>query len=501
LNAEALGPRAHGVFSGRGRSTLPANRAAAAGRSLERLVLPGLVLLLALCPLWFGSNRLVSWGLNAVAIGLLVVLYEAALVLQRKSHPLPPGLIAGPALLLALCTLWIGAQTLPLPVAAHPLWSTASGVLEAEIMGSVSLNGDLTGLALLRLLTGAAVFWLAVQLGRSEGGALSLLKALCVIGAIYAAYGLLGFALAPERLLWFPKTAYLDSVTSSFVNRNSFATYAGLGLLAALGLVASVIEKDMRRGGGWKRALGAALHGLGGSVGLGIAAALVILIALAMSASRAGILCSLLAIAGLAVLLAVHRTRLAVPGVVALAACIFAVGAVMLVYGDAVAGRMDGIGADLARRVAVYGMVADATAQVPLQGAGFGTFADAFPMYRTEGVSSAWTWDKAHNSYLELSYGLGLPAAALLLSAFGLIVARCLHGSLTRRRMAYAPALAVAATILVGLHALVDFSMQIQAVVLTWAALAGLGFAQAFSSRTIAASGFNHEDAAWRPST
>ena len=29
---------------------------------------------------------------------------------------------------------------------------------------------------------------------------------------------------------WLPKTAYVGDVTGTFVNRNSFATYANLGL-------------------------------------------------------------------------------------------------------------------------------------------------------------------------------------------------------------------------------------------------------------------------------
>ena len=36
-------------------------------------------------------------------------------------------------------------------------------------------------------------------------------------------------------ILWFDKLDYVDSLTSSFINRNSYATYAGLGLMATLG--------------------------------------------------------------------------------------------------------------------------------------------------------------------------------------------------------------------------------------------------------------------------
>jgi hypothetical protein len=42
---------------------------------------------------------------------------------------------------------------------------------------------------------------------------------------------------------------------------------------------------------------------------------------------------------------------------------------------------------------------------------------------------------------------------------------------------------ATSATVIVALHSFVDFSMQIQAVALTWTALLGAGVAQSWSSR------------------
>ena len=54
----------------------------------------------------------------------------------------------------------------------------------------------------------------------------------------YAAYGLFAFAVTPGRILWaltpFPRTGF---VTSTFINPNSFATYAGLGLIVICGLL------------------------------------------------------------------------------------------------------------------------------------------------------------------------------------------------------------------------------------------------------------------------
>ena len=45
-------------------------------------------------------------------------------------------------------------------------------------------------------------------------------------------------------VLWYERWAYADSLTSTFINRNSFATYAGLSLLATMGLTFN----EFRRG-------------------------------------------------------------------------------------------------------------------------------------------------------------------------------------------------------------------------------------------------------------
>ena len=54
---------------------------------------------------------------------------------------------------------------------------------------------------------------------------------------------------------------------------------------------------------------------------------------------------------------------------------------------------------------------------------------------------------------------------------------------MTRQENVTVPRVAVAAAFLVGVHALVDFSLQIQAVALTFMAVLGAGVAQSASSR------------------
>ena len=42
---------------------------------------------LAWVPFWFGSNRLIAWGINAVLFAGLAALYELSLLVRLKPHP------------------------------------------------------------------------------------------------------------------------------------------------------------------------------------------------------------------------------------------------------------------------------------------------------------------------------------------------------------------------------------------------------------------------------
>ena len=125
----------------------------------------------------------------------------------------------------------------------------------------------------------------------------------------------------------------------------------------------------------------------------------------------------------------------------------------------------------------VFVMVNDAIKTSPWTGIGLGTFQDVFPAYRTGDLSSRGLWDKAHNTYLENALELGIPAALALHLAIGLgllAAAGNLRSRGDRRRLAI---LGLSATLLVGLHAMVDFSLQMPAIALLYAALLGLSAA------------------------
>jgi O-antigen ligase len=119
----------------------------------------------------------------------------------------------------------------------------------------------------------------------------------------------------------------------------------------------------------------------------------------------------------------------------------------------------------------------------PILGLGLGTFTPAYTLYATS--VQATIVDKAHNDYLELAAGWGLPAALAWWAMILWVTILCVRGIFVRRRDRVFPLLGVGATLLVGIHSIFDFSLQIPAIAVLYAALLGLGVAQAFPARLV----------------
>jgi O-antigen ligase len=452
--------------------------------TVEKAIFALFVAGIGVVPFWFASNRVEAWGANALFYGLLLSVYEISLAVRGKSHPVSLRFVLPAAIAFAAVVLWIVVQWVGWTPHSwhHPIWDMASDGLAEKLQGSVTVDPEHTLAAGLRALTAAAVFWLALQLCRDRRRASQFLQAVALIGIAYAAYGLIAFLFFPDTILWYPKLHYKESLTSTFINRNSYATYAGLTLLACLGAVASVYRRAVERAGGVVRyQLGALIESTAGWGGLMLLGFFVIAAALMLTGSRAGIVVSLaglLVLCGLLIAGGRKHGRFIGTIVIAVVVTIFAS---LIVYGELFVQRLGNLQA--ADRLAVYKVTWRSIMDAPFLGMGYGTFADIFPMYRDATVGPWGIWDKAHNTYLEVLQGLGLPMGLVLIASLLFLVFLCFRGALTRQRDAIAPAVAASASVIVGLHSFVDFSLQMQAVALTWVALLGMGVAQSWSSQ------------------
>jgi O-antigen ligase len=470
--SERPAPEPVAVRTGRGVATI------------EQFIFGAAILGLAWVPFWLGSNREIAWLINASYFGTLVLLLEAALLVGRRAHPVAIKRVAYPAVIFALTCVWILIQASTwIPTwLENSIYQYGRETLGIDFPGSITINRVLTYVALLRLLTEGAVFWLFLQLCRSPQRAHWTIQAVAIIGMAYAIYGIVAFFVFPGTILWLTKYAYLDSVTSTFINRNSYATYVGIGLVCALACTFSAYIRNANFVGRsvLRRAV-AFVASSAGVAGWWLVGSFILSLALVRTGSRGGILASVVGLIAL-ILITSLRGRNAIAAIASLLG-LLAAGVAIFVFGDFFAERLFWGGFDASDRLAVYKLTILSILDVPWKGFGYGTFEYVFPMYRDNSLSPYKLWDKAHNTYLEIIQGLGIPAAALFFVMLLILTVRCGHAALTRKSSATAPLVATGATVIVALHSFVDFSMQIQAVALTWTALLGAGVAQSWSGR------------------
>jgi hypothetical protein len=463
-----------------------ANRLPAESAIVERALLWALIAGLAWCPFWFGSNVLLAWGINAVLFPGLVAIYELSLLIRGERHPVAIRQITAPAALFAAAVLWILMQnaTWTPDWLHHPIWQMTADALDRPIDGSISVNRDLTTLALLRLITAASVFWIALQLCRDASRAGFLLWSIAAISCAYAAYGLLAFALTPGSVLWFEGFSR-GFVTSTFINHNSFAAYAGMGFIAICGLILRLYRHEFPAVGGSIRfRIAAFIEVTGQKAAALLGGAFVILVALLLSGSRGGIVSTALGLFVLGVLTLRLRKQRSVEqrgAIIVLGALLVA--AAFLVFGDVFVEKITQGGFYDEGRMAAYKITLGSIFDAHLLGYGYGTFVDVFPMFRDQSVSTFGIWEMAHNTYLEVFQGLGVIFGSMLVASVVLLVLRCVKGAATRQENEMIPCVAASVAFLLGVHSLVDFSLQMQAIAITFMALLGAGVAQSESSR------------------
>jgi O-antigen ligase len=422
-----------------------------------------------LAPLPLGSNRPLPASALSAAVGALLCAWGVGWLVARPD-PIVPVRPFWPALaLVGLAAAWAAVQAMPFTPAwlHHPYWIEARAGLDVAHTGAISVNPPATWNRLVGLLAYSGIFWLALQLCRRGSGAYQVLIALAAGGLLYAAYGLYAAFESDTGV-----------VTSTFVNRNSYATYAGTTLFCGLGLVLHELTRQAREGTSLRRLPLDVLSRLDASLAIGVMTCLVAGTALLLTQSRGAFvaLCAAL----VAFVWSLRRMALVTSRAFFKATAVFSIGlffGIVWLAGEETLGRFAQADVHALNRLAYYRTTWQAIQDRPLLGTGYGTYADAFKAYNHPGTGTYFL-DKAHNTYLQMIMELGWPAAAALYSGLGLLVLRCLQGLFRQSRSAAYPAVLVSCSVLVAVHSLVDFSLEMPANAATYAILLGVGCAQ-----------------------
>ncbi|MDD3288757.1 MAG: O-antigen ligase family protein [Alphaproteobacteria bacterium] len=448
----------------------------------------GFAAMLALLPLPFGSNR--PWASDLFAIISAILLL--GMVWQQYRNPAalsgkpPVKRVAASAIMFALVVLWSIIQIVPWTPTSwhHPLWSAVNDPA-SPYKGSISIDPGTFLESILRMLGYAACFLMAFWGGRNEDKAKLLLKVLVYSSLAYAIYGLFMQAFDIEYVLWFKKWAYKDVVTSTFINKNSYATYAGMGLLGSLALLWQRFKrfelKDKKLAK--KSKLAALLQQLSAMDVFYFILPLILLGSIVLTGSRAGLFSIAIGCFIFLAALAINRkwkTRIWI--IAGISGAIFLlislhIGGDMLISRSAT----QQISNDATTRGTAYALVTQQVMDNPVFGYGLGTFNNAFRLYRDRSLD-LW-FQHAHNDYLEAAIELGLPATILLITSILLLIGCCIEGILKRKKSEIFPILGLSVSTAVGIHSIFDFGMQIPAIAATYFAILGLGVAQSWSVR------------------
>ena len=338
----------------------------------------------------------------------------------------------------------------------------------------LSAYPEATRRAILTLISVIVLGCATALVCRDRKAARRLAVCFVAIGVFEAVYGLAEYLTGHQHIFGYRKRHYVHSVTGTYINKNHFAGLMEMALLLALGLYWDQIGALRRRRGlkAWMISLADDDRGRSTLTLLSIG---LMGSALLLSFSRTGIVVGAVAAAGLLIWLGAGRAR-AVPraaGAVCVIVCVLSplawFGRREIIASFAqVPTNVEAPGGRFDAWKATATMIGDA----PLAGWGLGTFENVFPRYEAPTIRV--TFDHAHNDYLELAAGLGVPALLIALVATAFLIARAARASRLWESGRGLLAGATAACIALLLHEIVDFNLAIPANALLFGICLGL---------------------------
>lgn len=428
----------------------------------------------------YGAVDLLSVTLLAVPVFLLLAV--SAICIGVPGHSSAAMLAA--TLIPTFAFAWIFLQTSAWPVAGDPAWRAVQSYVSG-VTSVVSLTPADDWASAIRIAVPFGIFMLGLILFVTDERATAALKVLAVVGGVVSLLSILQFQFAPKTLLFGAKSAYFDSLSGFFINRNTAATYFGLMALmsyALCGRATGGIEIRRLLTAIDRRRPLAPDQGrqLWGAAGYGLLFLLTV-IALVLTKSRAGIVSSFAALVLLTLFICLRpanrrtsknvfaKTRLSKVRRVGVAILLSAaLSIVFLLLAGRALKRADGTFG--ARGCTLPGIFSGAQDHLPW-GSGLASFEAVFAAYKDPSCGITGIWNRAHNFYLEGLFTFGAMFPVLALGTFFLLFAIFKKGMATRRRLRYAPEIGFASLLLIAFHSAFDFSLQISGIAVIYAVM------------------------------
>lgn len=447
------------------------------------------IIALALSPLLFGSVYPWAYGLIEIAV---LLSFGLMLWQNHRFTFLGNNFEEWGAVCLASLVFMAGLQLIPLPgplvrLLAEPIYNlwkidfSPLNMLHSRSLIPLTVYPYATASVGILFLCYLLAFTLARTMAfRKKSLNLRPGVLLYVIVATAVAVALVGIfqkGLSAKAIYGFFSPLHSSGFMGPYVNYNHFAGCLELALPLAVSLLGFALIPSARHGRspvvGWL---------LGGAV-------IVMLAALFMCASRGGILSfATVAIAQLLVLfglLSAKKIRGTTWVYLILVVIIFGVAVHITDWSNTLPRFQKIMRQDPHQNIRwkLFKDVAAMGNQLPLTGSGLGTFAVAYPSFKT--LDRQGLFRHAHNDYLEFLAEMGWPGLVLFLGFSGWVLwqgSRVIFMALVLHTRGY-PDLIQQALLISGsmggvvsllLHGLTDFNLRIPANALTWFVLCGV---------------------------
>jgi hypothetical protein len=450
-----------------------------------------LLVLLAVAPIPYGSNRDWSWSPLALAVGILL-LGNACVQVAKPERSFvfsTSRIIAGVAMTVVVA--WAFMQTAMWSPIALPQDSFASlgDTLGQRPLLRISIDDERTLTAILKLLTYAGIFWIASCLAKDSDYARRLCWTLVGAAVFVTMYGWVMQVMTRSCVVLTTSKPPFEhgnpcTFSGTFINSGNYSTFAGIACVICVAYIHYVLLRIEIYGNSARDRWRARLLAFTGLSGLALAALVILFGGVVYSASRSGLLSLVMAIVAMTVITNMCQGRLKGAGLSSIAAVGALTLVTLIVAGEEVVGRfLDLFTSGDTDRVGLFAMTAEAIGLRPWTGWGLGSFEALYSLLQYPTLLLA--FDKAHNVYLENASDLGIAVSILIPVAILSIATRCIMGLNERSRDSWYAASAVGATAFVAIQSTVDFGIQIPAVAVSFSALLGVGWAQSWSSRRL----------------
>jgi len=356
----------------------------------------------------------------------------------------------------------------------HTSWHFASENLGLG-WGTVSADPSATLFSLPSLICPYLCFIACVTLFHSAHDAILLLKAITFSGALISVYAILSFEFFPTILVFSEKVSHTDSLTGTFLNRNTAASFLGSCAIVVTGFLGRDLfhlgETNVRRfvrgelKGHRRRLRSLSYHAI---------ALIILLVAIALTKSRAGMVASITGVIICAALMlssTLPRRPVLFAGFFVLLMII-----VSVVFGLTLQ-RAEAQGTDDWRwctYTSIINYLFDPSNLIPSWiGSGFSSFARVYPAMRSIDCVITGTWDRAHSVYLETIISFGWGGVVPILFSIGILFFYFFKFYRLHIYRSYIPSIGMGLLVLILLHSSVDYSLQIMGFAMFFAAILG----------------------------